>query len=493
MLYLAPNAYQQVVLHVAAMFFTAMVCHGQLARLRPVASHLTEFYLWMSVGGVVGGILAGIVAPLVFDGVYEYPIALFFGLLLRPAAPGDARLSAAIARITGVERAAARSQLVALLWKLQRWALDLALPLLLWWVLVPRVHSDSEDVRSWLRGFLDDGLQWLVSRYPGWESLPIAYAKFWVTVLVVTLLVVGLSARPLRCACAFLAVLLALSPLVLHTPEQRLFRERSFFGVYTVNEFQMPHGLVHYLVHGTTTHGGQNFDRPLAPLTYYTREGPAGQFFEILNSSPTPLKRIGAIGLGVGSLAAYVNHGQRMTFFEIDPLDERIAREPRYFTYLRDAGDRVDVVIGDGRLTLAKEPDGEFDALVVDAFSGDAIPAHMLTREAFALYFEKLSEHGLLLVHISNVYLDLFPVVANLVADAGLSARYRHLAEPHTPGGDLSDWVVVARRSGALARFETIRPPWQVLEPAPDVDVWTDDYTNVVQAMRWNELGAMAE
>src|SRR5262245_556194 len=196
LIYLASNPYQLLVLHVGALFFTAMVCHGQLARLRPVASHLTEFYLWMSVGGVVGGFLAGIVAPLVFDGVYEYPIALFLGLLLRPDPGTEGRLSAAFARITGLARAVTRSPLVASLWKLQRWAIDLALPALLWLVLD----------RGWFRRIFDVGLQWVVGRYPGWEKLPIAKVEFWAFTLVVTCLVVALSTRPLRCALVFLAV-----------------------------------------------------------------------------------------------------------------------------------------------------------------------------------------------------------------------------------------------------------------------------------------------
>jgi spermidine synthase len=446
-----------------------------------VASHLTEFFLWMSIGGVVGGILVGIVAPFVFNGVYEYPIALFFGLLLRPDPGGDDRVSAAIARITGLERAAARS---AFLRQAQRWALDLALPFILWNVLA----------KGWLNTWFHTVLHWLVARYPGAEDLPIARVEYWGLTLIVVLLVVALSTRPLRCALVYLAVLMALSAFVLVSPEQRRFRARSFFGVYTVTELQMPFGRMHYLAHGTTTHGGQNLDRPLDPITYYPREGPAGQFFEILDSSPTPPRRFGTIGLGVGGLSCYVNQGQRMTYFEIDPLDERIARDPRFFTYLKDAGDRIDVVIGDGRLSLAKEPDGEFDALIVDAFSGDAIPAHLLTREAFELYFRKLREDGLLLVHISNAFLDLFPVVANLAADAGLAARFSSLAGPIvTPGGELSDWVVLARRSQTLARFESIQPSWQVLEPAPEVDLWTDDYTNVVQALRWQELGGMTQ
>jgi hypothetical protein len=345
-----------------------------------------------------------------------------------------------------------------------------------------------------LRWLLDGGLQWLVARYPRWQELPVAKVEFWAFTLVVTALVVVLSTRPLRSALVFLVVLLTLSPFVLRSPPERIFRARSFFGVYTVTEVQREFGRLHYLVHGTTKHGGQNMDRPLGPITYYAREGPAGQFFEILNSSPTPLTRLGTIGLGVGGLSCYVRPAQRMTYYEIDPLDERVAREPSYFTYLRDAGDRVDVVIGDGRLSLAKEPDGEFDALIVDAFSGDAIPAHLMTREAFALYFRKLRENGLLLVHISNAFLDLFPVVANLAADAGLSARYSALADLNvTQAAELSSWVVLARKSGTLARFGSIQPPWPVLEPAPDFDLWTDDYTNVLQVLRWQELGSMTQ
>jgi len=192
------------------------------------------------------------------------------------------------------------------------------------------------------------------------------------------------------------------------------------------------------------------------------------------------------IGLGVGVMACYLRRDQRLTYFEIDPLDVTIARDKRYFTYLADAGDKVDVVIGDGRLQLAKEPDGDFDVLIVAAFSGDAIPVHLLTREAFALYFRKLSEHGLLLLNITNTYLDLMPVVAGLAADAGLSARYSKGVEPTiTIGGTAADWVVVARKSEALERFGWVSPAWPELAASPGTRVWTDDFTDVVQALRW--------
>jgi hypothetical protein len=306
--------------------------------------------------------------------------------------------------------------------------------------------------------------------------------------LGVAVLYACLAPRPVRLALGYLAVMLVMAPDLLGHPDYRIFRERSFFGVYSIHAFDTPHGKHHVLLNGTINHGGQNLDRPLGPITYYTREGPVGQFFGIVkharSSSATP-GRIGVIGLGVGGMSCYLSPGQRMTYYEIDPLDERIARDPRFFTYLANGGSSVEVVIGDGRLSLAKEEDAALAVLVVDAFSGDAIPVHLLTREALALYFRKLATDGLLLLHVTNLHLDLLPVVGNLVADAGLAARYSTGVEPTvTPFGFAGDWVVVARKESALARFAFTAPPWPVLEPDPGSGLWTDDFSNVLGALR---------
>jgi hypothetical protein len=470
-LFRAPNLYVKLVLHVGAMFFTAMVCHAELARRRPVARHLTEFYLWMSVGGVVGGILAAIVAPLVFDGVYEYPLALLLGLFLRPALERPGRPTAAVARALRLDRSSLA------LHALHR-VLDLALPALLWWLLAgERWRSAVAAATRSLSG-----------------SVPPAELESWLLALSVVPMLAYLAARPARAALGFLAALLALAPDVLGRPkaeEDLLLRERSFFGVYSVYAQRSDAvGRFHFLTNGTTNHGGQNLDDPFGPTTYYFREGPVGQFFDVLRGSPAPARRIGVIGLGVGALACYLTPEQRMTYYEIDALDEEIARDPRYFTYLASAGERVDVVIGDGRLSLAREEDGAFDVLVVDAFSGDAIPAHLLTREALALYFRKLSEHGILLLHVTNIYLDLLPVVGSLVADAGLVARCSVGVLPRfTPAGLPADWVVVGRNAEVLAPFGRVAPRWRLLAPAPEVAPWTDDFTDLVQVLRWSELG----
>jgi hypothetical protein len=463
----SPSQLALIVLHVACLFLTALVCHGELARLRPRAEHLTEFYLWMSVGGVLGGVLASIVAPVAFDSVLEYPLALFAALCLRPAPERPGWIARALAR---------RSP------SLQPWierALDLALPALLF-----GLASLQRGGESLWRAAIHARLTALLGGAPALEHVGLVVA------LSAALALALLAPRPLRFALGFLAVMRLTAPGVFGNPPERLLRERSFFGVYSVHAGELPIGRLHWLLNGSTNHGVQNLDRPTSPTSYYTREGPVGQFFAILKDSPAGQGRVGVIGLGVGALACHAAPGQRLTFFEIDPLDERIARDPRLFTYLSECGKQVDVVIGDGRLTLAREPDGAFAALVLDAFSGDAIPAHLLTREALELYLEKLVPDGLLLLHVTNAYLDLLPVVAELVADAGLHARASIGVMPmQTPFGTPSDWVVVARREALLARFGFATPPWTALPPARGARPWSDDFTDILPHLRFQVVG----
>jgi hypothetical protein len=466
LLYQIPALLALLVLHVGAMFFTAMVCHGELARSRPVARYLTEFYLWMSIGGVLGGILSSIVAPLVFDGVYEYPLALMGALLLRP------------------RTARAESSYL-------RWALDLALPVALFFLLGGHQPDVTNPGAS---GLLRQGLASVVHALPETESFPHARSELLVFKLTLALALFCFSTRPLRFALGSFAALLSLAPDLFGSPDYRLKRERSFFGVYAVKQIQFPEGKFHFLFNGHTMHGGQNMDRPQGPVTYYTREGPVGQLFQVLKDSPEPVQRIGVIGLGVGQMASYVGHGQHLTFYEIDGLDEVIARDERYFTYLRDAGDKVDVKIGDGRRLLEEEPDGTFNVIVVAAFSGDAIPVHLLTREAFELYQRKLSPRGVILLNVTNLYLDLLPVVANVASDAGLAARFSAGFVPMlTFGGQAADYVAVARTPQILAPLGAQSIPWPELTPDPKVGLWTDDFTNIAKVLRWGEYDFLLE
>ena len=488
-----PGVYPTLVLHLAVLFFTAMVCHGELARLRPVPAHLTEFYLWLSLGGVAGGFLAAIVAPLVFDRVYEYPLALALALLLRPtqAVPRWVR---ALARITGI--AAVWTLLTASAPRLARvnpvaWVLDLALPALLFVILTPSIAEAVvwEPLHS-LAGVWFDLMNSAWPHFdalvrPRWpDVLPVARSlSFYLGVLF---LLVLMWRRPLRFVLAATVAMTVVAPNVIGPSTERLEVVRTFFGVYSVDEVRRPTATFYFLYNGRTNHGGSIVGQPRRGLTYYTSQGPVGQFFRALRRSPAPVRRIGIIGLGVGSLACYSEDAEVLTYFEIDPEVERLARDSRYFEYLAECGANVDVVLGDGRLRLAEEPDGSFELIVLDAFTGDAIPVHLLTREAIALYVQKLASGGSLLLHVSNGYLDLLDVVADLVADAGLYGRFVDYDVRETNAFTYpSRWVAVARTAEDLEFLSFTDAPWRLLEPNSARRVWTDDYSNVFGALRW--------
>ena len=266
-----------------------------------------------------------------------------------------------------------------------------------------------------------------------------------------------------------------------------LARERSFFGVYTVK--RDPAGY-HVLVHGTTMHGAQRLDadRRREPLTYFHRDGPLGQLFRAVGARS---RTIGAVGLGVGTVACYRRPGQRWTFYEIDPLVQRIARDQRYFHYLAECAPDAEIRTGDARLTLQGAPQAAYDLLILDAFSSDAIPMHLMTREALALYLDKLAPGGVIAWHVSNRNLDLAPIVADLAADAGVVAWVQtdqpsraELAQYRTP----SIWIALARRAEHL-RPLAHDPRWTRLQGRPGVRPWTDDFSNLLSALRWRLPG----
>src|SRR5918996_3139861 len=414
-------------LHLAGLFVSALVCHGELARLRPRAEHLTEFYFWLAMGGALGGAFTSLLAPLLFDAVFEYPIALAAACLLRPTLLPGRRI------------------------------LDFALPVGVGILIAAR--SGALDV-----GLRDFGTIGVLLVF-----LPSALA------------LCALAERPLGfgfgIAAALAAALLAAD---LHSV---VARERSFFGVYTVK--RDPAGY-HLLVNGTTLHGAQRVDPAgwREPLTYYHREGPLGQLFSALGARS---HTIGAVGLGVGTVACYRRPGQRWTFYEIDPLIERIARDERYFHYLSECAPDAEIRSGDARLTLQATPQAAYDLLILDAFSSDAIPMHLITREALALYLDKLAPGGVIAWHVSNRNLDLAPIVGDLAADAGVVAWLQsdqpsraELAGYRTP----SLWIALARHPEHLAAL-VADPRWTQLQGRPDARPWTDDFSNLVSALRW--------
>lgn len=429
--------------HLGCFFLAAMLCHGELVRRRPDRDHLTAFYLAMSFGGVLGGVFNALVAPVVFDRVAEYPLALVLACLALPPSP--------LAR-----------------------------------------------GRTWSRG-----LDWLLPLAMGAAVLgsiallkPPSYTDDDLNVRMAMGIIAAscfaLKDRPARFAMGLGAVLLAAGTYTgpLH---EVLVQHRNYFGVVRVT-FD-PTANEHRMVHGHTVHGAQSLDpdRSREPLTYFSRTGPIGQVFEMLNEKPGPAN-VAIIGLGAGTMAAYAQPAQRWTFYEIDPEVVRLARDRRYFTYLADSRARsLDILLGDARLRFDEAPERGYALIVLDAFSSDAIPTHLLTREAVRLYLDKLAPGGLLAFHISNRYLDLAPVVGGLARDAGLECLVR--ADTAVPLSDsrlgkfASIWAVAARSGDDLGRLRT-DPRWRPPAVHPNRPVWTDDYSNIVQSLIFPRWGA---
>ena len=425
-------------LHLVGLFVVAMVCHGELANNRPSAVHLTEFYLWMSTGGVLGGMFNALLAPVIFSTVVEYPLTLVVACLLTPslvAAPPTRRQ------------------------RIFDFALSLVIGLL------------AVNLLRFLRGVTI------------W-SLPFTMALMYG---VPPVLCLSFLRRPLRFALSLGAVLVACS-FVPGYQDRTLHVERSFFGIHRIS--LDPTGQYHWLSHGNTIHGIQRLDpaRRDEPLAYFTRSGPFGQAFAALGG---PAKqRVGVIGLGAGSLACYAKSGQHWTFYEIDPTVERIARDPEYFTFLRDCPADVEVTLGDARLSLQKASDRQFGTLVLDAYTSDTIPLHLITREALALYLRKLAPNGALIFHISNRHLRLERILGVLAQDAGLICLIQNDAaagptEFLTTGKINSKWVVMARDPAALGDLmhdaRWVRPP-----PRLRTRLWTDDYASVFSVFIWD-------
>jgi len=220
------------------------------------------------------------------------------------------------------------------------------------------------------------------------------------------------------------------------------------------------------------------------PIGYFYRSGPIGQLFA---SASERLTDVAVVGLGSGALACYAESGQRWTFYEIDPVVERIARDPRYFTYLQHSAGNVNVMLGDGRLNLQRASAGAYDLIALDAFSSDAIPVHLLTRDAVALYLSRLRPAGIIAVHISNRYLNLEPVLAAIARDEGLFALGNFdglISDADAKQGRWpSFWIAIARTRGPLDDLSR-RPGWYEIAATRRVSAWTDDYSNLVQVLK---------
>lgn len=422
-----------VLVHLALLFVVAMVCHGELSRSRPHERRLTEFYVWLAVGGLIGGAFNAVAAPLLFNEIHEYPIAIALAALLRP-------------------RETKRNRI-----------LDFAAPIVLGFALLGTA----------LRGGAPPELQPMV------------------VMLASGIVLFSFRNHPLRFALGLAALFVVATLRLSATTAERNVVEnrRSFFGVYRILE---DHGQgVRIIEHGTTLHGAQFLAREAepTPLSYYSRQGPAGDVFSLTVPSALTARRVGVVGLGVGSLSCYGRKGERWTYFEIDPLVSTIARDARRFTFLRDCPPESRIVIGDARLTLRQVPDSSFDLLVVDAFSSDAIPLHLMTLEAFRDYFRVMSPDGVLAVHISNQHMDLAPVLAAIAAREGHTALVRRdlffrEEDGHTVARLPSIWVAMASSHAPLGRLVS-DSLWRPARNSRGARPWTDDFSNVLSAIRW--------
>jgi len=417
-----------VPLHVAAFSVLALMCHAELARKRPGVRQLTEFYLWLAAGGVLGGMFNTLVAPRIFTSVAEYPITIAVSCLL----------------------CVSREQL----------------------------RETVANPRRLMRPALAAGMA--AALLVG-ERLAVVPAAAMMALLgAPVLMCVGVAKDAARFSFAiaglFAAMMVgnAIGPV---EGGQVLDADRTFFGVYRVRTD--PSGQRVLLAHGTTIHGAQSIgDTNPEPLTYFHRRSPIGQLFEALGPAA---RSVGVIGLGAGTLAAYAQPGAAWSFYEIDGTVERIARDTRFFHYLDRCGRQCSVVLGDARLSLAQR-DVVHNVLVLDAFSSDAIPMHLLTTDALRTYESRLAPDGILAFHISNRHIRLRPVVARLARDRGMTALAQLDGVSDASRGHFaSEWVLMARQAATLDGF--LRDSrWTPIEP-DERRAWTDDFSNI-----WPEL-----
>jgi hypothetical protein len=430
--------------HLVCFFVIAMACHGELARTRPDAKYLTGFYVALSFGGMVGGLFAGLIAPFTFSWVAEYPILVALAALCRPR-EGKERLPR---------------------WSRWYWPFlaVLAVALIGLSYSTGKTASWLEDHRVWVAGSVGvlAGLLALALNAGRW--------KIFATVVVALVLI-----------------------RVYPADEGRVDTVRSFFGVHKI--VVTSHGQYHVLMHGTTIHGAERFlnndstpvtGRP-EPITYYHKDGGIGQAIAAIRERKGAPLRVAVIGVGSGTLACASEPGETWKFFEIDQTMVDTARDPKYFTYIQNCEPDLKPVIGDARLTFAKEPDGIYDLIIVDAYSSDAIPIHLATEEAMKIYKDKLAPQGAVVMHVSNRHLELASVIVG-IADANDLKSWVYSEDS---GRDdeyiFATSVVVSAREEADVGKLASSDQWAETEADEKQRVWTDDYSNVLGAV-WRRL-----
>jgi hypothetical protein len=426
--------------HLLCFFVIAMACHGELARTRPPAKYLTGFYVALSFGGMVGGLFAGLIAPYAFSWIAEYPILVALVALCRPASGGE------------------------------RWPLRSV-----WYWPFLAVLAVALIAPAWFEG-----------KIPAWLQDHRVWTASAVGVLAALLAVVMKAGRLKILATVVVALVLI---RVYPADDGRVETVRSFFGVHKI--VVTANGQYHVLMHGTTIHGAQKYlnddgtpvtGRP-EPITYYHSDGGIGQAITAIRERKGAPLRVAVIGVGSGTLACAAVPGENWKFFEIDQTMVDTARDPKYFSYIQNCAPDLKPVIGDARLTFAKEPDGVYDLIIVDAYSSDAIPIHLATEEAMKIYKDKLAPQGAVVMHVSNRHLELESVVVG-IADAN---NLKSWVYSEDSGRDdeyifATSVVVSAREEADIGKLASSQQ-WAETEPTENQRVWTDDYSNVLGAV----------
>lgn len=426
-------AWLVIVVHLLIFFVVCVALHGTLVDERPPSDQLTSLYLAMAVGGACGGLANALIAPLVFDAHYEFPLGVAaVAAIMPPLREG----------LGSRDRWLAAAAAAAVLTLASGMVPGLQVPRSLWLVLVAAAVCVALVVmRRWERGLAVAAILW------GFFCLGEA------------------------------------SDRVIH-------RQRTFFGVLRVRVDA--NGPSRQLIHGNICHGVQlvsaDPERRRIPLSYYHQTGPLGSIFTALSQGQR-LRRIGVAGLGVGTVASYLEPDQECVFFEIDPAVVGIATNPDWFTFLADCRGRTRLVVDDARKALEREVDGGIDLLVIDAFTGDSVPTHLLTREALALYGRKVSADGVVAIHISNRYLDFVPIIEALAADGGWMALDGHdLDVPSDYARVGSHWMALSRSLASIQQIyvhpTSDRWQWQPVAERPSRRPWTDDMNAVSEALR---------
>jgi hypothetical protein len=439
---------------VGLLFTVAVALHGEMYRTRPAVEQLTSFYLTMSLGGVIGGFFCAIVAPLIFDWTWEHPLLIVAAAFLLPVSHGlDRYIRAAI----GDKSIVLISIILALA----------ATAIAIWGNSVFKIDT---KIVVFVVVALAVLLGTLTTRY--WTALAIVLTSIML----------------------FNSGLANLQTSFEHS------RMRSYFGVYSIN--YSSDGSYRWFNHGTTMHGLQLTQKPTQPVSYYGANSGAGIAMRNASQIFGPNAHIGVVGLGAGTLACYKQPGQTWQFFEIDPLVVKIARDSGIFSFLKRCAPDATINIGDARLTMADVPKGSLDTIALDAFSSDSIPLHLLTKEAFGIYTKALRPNGLVLLHISNRYIDLEPVIVAEARASKWQVAMRHDNpddKQRADGMRTSKWLALSHDRATLLKLTGPLLPgkqteygitqWRELAPYDGTTPWSDDYASVLPHMSiWKDL-----